>query len=146
MGILATIEAGVYSMVETQWDTTCPKFCKFVREKLKDHDTYAKAAFDSNTDESFLTSCKPGGSLVGVSGRWVSRMAKLETDALGRWSWMDLWGKKGKTIRVISAYRVSQDYPAYVGETTSYKQQVRNLMLRGIKIPIQRSGFSKIWP
>ena len=115
MGILTTMEAGVYSMVETQWDTTCPIFCKFFTEKLKAHDTYAKAAFGSNTDESFITSWKPGGTLVGVSGRWASRVAKSGTDALGRWSWMDLRGKKGKTIRVISAYRVSQDYPAKAG-------------------------------
>lgn len=28
MGILETMEVGVYSVVETQWDTTCPKLCK----------------------------------------------------------------------------------------------------------------------
>jgi len=33
MGILENMEAGSYSVVETQWDTTCPKFCKFIREK-----------------------------------------------------------------------------------------------------------------
>jgi len=31
MGILENMEAGVYSVVKTQWDTTCPKFFKFVR-------------------------------------------------------------------------------------------------------------------
>ena len=31
MGILDTMEAVVYSIVETQWDTTCPKFCKFIK-------------------------------------------------------------------------------------------------------------------
>jgi len=133
MGILDTMEAGVYSIVETQWDTTCPKFCKFIRSKIKEHDTYAKASFGSNTDESFLTSWKPGGTLVGASGRWASRVAKSGTDELGRWSWMDLRGKKGKTIRVISAYRVSQDHPSTAGETISCKQQVRSLMIRGVK-------------
>ena len=141
MGILDTMEAGVYSIVETQWDTTCPKFCKFIRAKMKEHDTYAKAAFGSKTDESFLTSWKPGGTMVGVSGRWASRMAKSGTDDLGRWSWMDLRGKKGKTIRVISAYRVSQEHPAKAGETTSCKQQVRSLMLRGVKNPNPKKRF-----
>jgi len=30
-------------------------------------------------------------------------------------------GKRGRMIRVISAYRVSQDSPAQAGETTSCK-------------------------
>jgi len=33
MGILEKMEAGFYSVIETQWDTNCPKFCKFIREK-----------------------------------------------------------------------------------------------------------------
>ena len=33
MGILATMKARVYSVVETQWGTTCPKLYKFTREK-----------------------------------------------------------------------------------------------------------------
>jgi len=70
---------------------------------------------------------------VGASGRWASRATKSGTDELGRWSWMDLRGKKGKTIRVISAYRVSQDHPSTAGETISCKQQVRSLMIRGVK-------------
>ena len=44
-------------------------------------------------------------------------------------------GEKGRFIRVISAYRVSQDYPDQAGETTSCKQQVRSLMFKGIKNP-----------
>ena len=102
MGMLEPMEAGVYSMVETQWDTTCPKFCIFIKEKTKAHDTYSKVSFSSNMDESYLTSWKPGGTLVGVSGRWASRVAKSGNDALWRWSWMDLRGKKGRMIRVIS--------------------------------------------
>ena len=35
MGILENMEAGVYSIVETQWDTTCPKFCKYIKETMK---------------------------------------------------------------------------------------------------------------
>ena len=133
MGILATMEAGVYSMVETQWDTTCPKFCKFIREKMKEQDTYAKALFSFNMDELYLTSWKPGRTLFGASGRWASRVAKSGDDALGRWIWMDLRGEKGRIIRVISAYRVSQESPAQAGETTSCKKQVRSLMLRGVR-------------
>ena len=50
-------------------------------------------------------------------------------------------GKKGKMIRVISAYRVSQEYPDRAGETTSCKQQVRSLMKRGINKPNPKKRF-----
>lgn len=42
IGTLDKMEAGVYNMVETQWDTTCPRFCKMIRQKNKKKDTYAK--------------------------------------------------------------------------------------------------------
>ena len=143
MGILENMEAGVYSIVETQWDTTCPKFCKYIKETMKKKDTYVKVAFSSNMDESYLTSWKPGGTMLGVSGRWASRVANTCNDPLGRWSWIDLRGKLGRIIRVISAYRVSQDSPAQAGETTSCKQQVRSLMLRGESQPKPKKRFLK---
>ena len=56
---------------------------------------------------------------------------------------MDLRGKKGRMIRVISAYRVSQEQIAQAGETTSCKQQVRSLLKRGIKNPNPKAAFLK---
>ena len=86
MGVLENMEAGVYSIVETQWDTTCPKFCKFIRGKMKEKDKYGKASFSSNMDEPYLKSWKPGGTMIGVSGRWASRIARTGNDPLGGWS------------------------------------------------------------
>jgi hypothetical protein len=31
MGVLNTMEAGVFSMVETKWDTTSPSFCRYIK-------------------------------------------------------------------------------------------------------------------
>ena len=50
MGILDAMEAGVFSVVETQWDTTCPKFCKMIQQTINAKDTYAKVSFSSNMD------------------------------------------------------------------------------------------------
>ena len=62
------MKVGAYtSIVETQWDNTCTKFCKMIREAMKQKDTYVKAAFISNMDESYLTSWKLGETLVGAS-------------------------------------------------------------------------------
>ena len=93
MGKLEQMEARVYSVVENQWDTTCPKFCKMIRETMKQKDTYVKAAFSLNMDESYLTSWKHRGNLVGASGRWASRVSCSGSDPLGGWSWLDMWSK-----------------------------------------------------
>ena len=74
MGKLEQMEARIYSVVENQWDTTCLKFSKMIRETMKQKDKYIKDSFSSNMDESYLTSWKPGGTLVGASGRWVYRV------------------------------------------------------------------------
>ena len=82
-------------------------------------------------DDTYLTSWKPGGALIGVSGRQTSRVFISGNNSLVRWNWKEVRGKKGRLIQVIFAYRVLQDSPAQAGETTGYKQQVRSLMLRG---------------
>ena len=124
MGKLEQMEARIYSVVENQWDTTCLKFSKMIRETMKQKDTYVKAAFSLNMDESYLTSWKYRGNLVGASGRWASRVACSGSDPLGSWSWLDIRSKQGRLIRVISVYRVSHDSLAQAGETNSCKQQV----------------------
>jgi len=50
-------------------------------------------------------------------------------------------GKRGRMIRVIAAYRVSQDSSAQAGETTSCKEQVMSLMPRGVKKPNPKKRF-----
>ena len=78
---------------------------------------------------------------MGSAGKWASRVEKSGSDRMGRWSWIDLRGKKNKMIRVISAYRVSQTNNTKVGELTLYKQQVRSLLKRGVKKPDPKQAF-----
>ena len=96
MGSLEAMGASVYSINETKWDTTCPTFCKYIKHTIKKKDQYAKVAFSSNEEEIFDGNWKPGGTLLGVSGVWASRVEKSGTDPLGRWSWAVLRGKKGR--------------------------------------------------
>ena len=42
MGIFQKIEAGVYSMVETKWDTISPSFYRYITETIKKTNEYAK--------------------------------------------------------------------------------------------------------
>ena len=48
MGILGTMEADIFSLVETQWDTTNPRFCKFIKDTIKKEDKYARVEIGSN--------------------------------------------------------------------------------------------------
>ena len=73
-----------------------------------------------------------GETLVGVSGKWASRAESGGSDHMGRWSWIDMRGEKGKMIRMVSAYRVSQCNTKYAGETTSCEQQMRSQQKRGM--------------
>ena len=53
MGILDTANAGVYSLVETQWDTTSPAFKKYITSTIKKSDKYAQVEFSSNLEEKY---------------------------------------------------------------------------------------------
>ena len=80
------MEAGVYSLVEAQWDTTNSLFSKYIKDTIKKADKYAYVETSSNMDEEFETSWKPGGTLIGISGRWASRSESSGSDNMGRWS------------------------------------------------------------
>lgn len=68
MGILDKMGVGVYSIVETQWDTTNPSFKKYINTTKKRCNRYAQVEFEYNMDEQYNNSWKPGGTLIGVSG------------------------------------------------------------------------------
>ena len=84
MGILENMEASVYSLVETQWDTTCPFLSTNIKETIKKEDTYARVEIASNRDEHFENSWKPGGTMIGVSEKWACRVESTGSEYMGR--------------------------------------------------------------
>ena len=72
---------------------------------------------------------------MGSLGKWAGRICGEGRDPMGRWSWLDFIGKGPKMIRVISAYRVSQDNPEHAGELTSCRQQWQSHVKNGIRNP-----------
>ena len=92
-------------------------------------------------DERFDSTWKPGGTLLGVYGRWASWVESGGNDRMGRWSWLALRGKGGKMITVISAYRVPQANPSKVGELSACKQQVRSMLKKGVLRPNPKKTF-----
>ena len=69
MGILERMEAGVYIIVETQWDTTDPRFHKYIKQMIKTKDKYAQVTYRSYMKEEFINTKIPGGTMLGISGK-----------------------------------------------------------------------------
>ena len=69
MGILEHMEASAFSIAETQCDKTSPNFCKFIRETINKENQYSKVEMSSNRDEHYEKIWKPGGIMLGVSGK-----------------------------------------------------------------------------
>ena len=69
----------------------------------------------------------PGGTLVSVLNNWTGCILTTEVNPtqMGRWSCVNLRGKKEKIISIYSAYRVPQD--TLPGPITAYAQQYNHL-------------------
>ena len=73
---------------------------------------------------------------MATIGKFVGRVATTETDTYGqgRWCYTCISGRYGKTIYIVTLYRVSQESTSK-GETMAHKQQVRLLRKREIENP-----------
>ena len=121
-------------------DTTQPQLMKKIMETSKSVDPYMKIEMASCDFETAENHWKPGGAMVGVSGKWASRICGRGSDTFGRWSWVDLRGKNFKIIRVISAYRVSQEVSS-AGILTACQQQFRALVKKNHGITSPKEAF-----
>jgi hypothetical protein len=56
-----------------------------------------------------------GGTVVVVRGKLIHNIEKrgVNESGLGRWCWMQLMGKNGKSTRIISAYALHQPTGTY---------------------------------
>ena len=66
--------------------------------------------------------------MVGVSGKLVGRIRKRYSDRFGRWRGINLVGKDGREILVVSIYNVSQKVDAGIGPNKLYKDQQSQYM------------------
>ena len=53
--------------------------------------------------------------MVVTRGHISGRIEDDGTDSKGRWNWVQLTGENGEKVLIISAYRVSQQYPMQQG-------------------------------
>jgi len=101
---------------------------------------HVKLATSSSQDNTEVKH-HPGGTLTAALGKWASRVIDSGSDhELGRWSYLELVGKKGMRLIVASAYRVCpQPFDATAMTVTA--QQTRLLLQRGVQNPNPRQQF-----
>jgi hypothetical protein len=100
----------------------------------------ATSSSTEHTDRPY----QPGGTMTIVGEPWACRAkaAQKESD-MGRWNEIAISGRKGKSVMVITAYRVCKNSVAIAGPTTSFAQQWHILRRLGDKTPDPRKRFIK---
>jgi hypothetical protein len=86
---------------------------------------------------------KPGGTFTGIMHSLCGRYQTSGSDphGLGRWSFVQLYGKDGKSLVMITAYRVCNGDISSSGTSTAFHQQWHILRLAGKLRPNPRKQF-----
>jgi hypothetical protein len=80
-----------------------------------------------------------------VTDDYVGRVVKTGSDKeMGRWSFVQLLGKHGRNIMVVSAYQVCNQQAARVGDRTAFAQQLSLLCRNGKDCSPRKSFFDDI--
>ena len=75
---------------------------------------------------------QPGGTATAVMGKWSGRYKTSGCNKQGSFSWVTMRGRRGRVVKIVTCYWVSQDSGASIGESTSFIQQ--ETILRKAKI------------
>ena len=97
-------------------------------QAVKQYDKYAKVQIahppeNPNTTRSF----NMGGNMIIVQGALAGRIGEQGSDALGRWSWMELKCDGDQSLILTCAYRVGKSKGS-VGGTSIAQQEIRALL------------------
>jgi hypothetical protein len=140
MDFLHGLHTSLFGFTEhnLQWDRVLLKEAKQLQRRFFDHghlETFESAL-------TFPTSYKPGGTCIGINGKWTTRMTESGTDPSGhgRWSYVILSGR-ALDVMFVSAYWVCQKAGSKVGPLTSYAQQWTMSRLAGNRSPDPRNDF-----
>ena len=80
----------------------------------------------TSTPDPMTKMYKPGGTLTIMTQQHVHRVKTTGSDELGRWSWIEMRGKKHDII-IINAYMPCQRSTSNVGMLTYYMQLWRTV-------------------
>jgi len=84
------------------------------------------------------TTYQPGGVSLILQGGWSGHTTNNHSDPLGRWATTTLQGRDGRTVALITAYRVCQQTVSPERDQTAFMQQWRALRSQGHDDPKPR--------
>ena len=132
-------KVGVFGFAETNiaWDEQTRQKCKQITNRV-----YKRASINLANVRPWPRRYQPGGTCIGVTGKWSTRILEQGQDKSGmaRWAYVTLGGKDTK-LTIISAYRVCQKQIAGTGSSTAYMQQWSKLRKMGHTNPNPRNQF-----
>lgn len=136
-GILATLRnwnANILCLAETQcaWEN---HVCRNnVESELRKIDGYA-GMIGSSSCTACCNVYKPGGTLTVYDGSWAGRITKgVDTNKLGRWSFVTIEGRNSTYLTIVTAYRCCKGQSNQTtGMASSFCQQESILKARGIR-------------
>jgi hypothetical protein len=141
MDFLHSLRVSLFAFSEPnlQWDNKILRYAKEVQQRFFSNGQLVT----SESKLQFPTSSKPGGTCIGVNGKWATRVTDRGTDpsGQGRWSYVTLSGRHSTDVLFISAYRVCQKQGTKAGPFTSYVQQWTMSRVEGNKNPDPRQDF-----
>ena len=100
------MQVGIAGYSEVNLDMNKNKVKYEVVTKIKNFDKNSSISMSSSKTTLTTSKYKRGGTLSITRGTWAGRVIQKGQDSLGRWSYTTLLGKKGKLVKIITAYRV----------------------------------------
>jgi hypothetical protein len=143
MDFLQGLNASLFAFTEPnlQWDKKMPQEAKQLQRRFFAHGHLVT----SESQLHFPTSYEPGGTCVGVNGKWTTRIdhsrSGVDPSGQGQWSYITISGKDAPDIMFISGHRVCQKAGSKAGPLTSYAQQWTMSHVAGNQSPDPRNDF-----
>jgi hypothetical protein len=143
MDFLQRLNTSPFAFTEPnlQWDKTILQEAKQLQRRCFTHGHLI--ALESELH--MPTSYKPGGTCIGVNGKWTIRViysrSGVDPSGQGRWSYITISGRDTPDMMFILAHRVCQKASSKAGPLTSYTQQWTMSHVACNKSPDPRNDF-----
>ena len=121
------LQVDVVNLSDINLDLNNAEVVHKLMEKAKRMDKHMKMITTTSKTTAGTSVSKRGGTMSMIRGNWAGHVKSMSKDKLGRWTSIEMVGKKGKIIKIISTYRVCDQRYAQ-GNCTVYLQQQLDLI------------------
>ena len=122
VGFLASFNASAACLAETNTNWRHDESQNRIRDQFRMCCNGTRFAI-SNSGVKQESIYQPGGTNTAVMGKCCGMYKDSGINKQGSFLWVKMRGRRGRTVKVITCYRVSQDYGASFGESTAFIQQ-----------------------